>query len=112
MIMHSFYLTVTWIACGYTASGFTAAMNQLSFGSYPGVGPGDACGRCFALTANQDPYSPTFTGPFGPTIVVKVTDMCPVDGNEVWCGQTVTSPLNQFGMPFQYAATFTNVHTD
>ena len=90
------------IACGYSASsGYTAAMNQLAFGSYPGVGPGDACGRCFAITADADPYSPDFTGPFGQTIVIKVTDMCPVEGNEVWCGQTTTDDSNQFGMPFQ-----------
>ena len=77
-------------------------MNELSFGSVTGLGPGDACGRCFAVVATADPYDPAYTGPFGPTIVVKVTDMCPVEGNEVWCGQSVTNPLNQFGKPFQY----------
>ena len=89
-------------ACGYSASsGFTAAINQLSYGAPGGVGPGDACGRCFAVTATADPYSPNYTGPFGQTIVVKVTDLCPVDGNEVWCGQQNGNPLNQFGKPFQ-----------
>jgi len=58
------------------ASGFTAAINQLAFGAGPGEGGGDACGRCFALTATADPYSPAFTGPFN-SIVVKVTDL--------WC---------------------------
>ena len=61
-------------ACGIAASGYTAAINQLAFGSAPGLGPGDACGRCFALTASADPYSPGFTGPFK-SIIVKVTDM-------------------------------------
>lgn len=70
-------------ACGVSASGFSAAISQLAFGSVPGLGPGDACGRCFALTGTEDPYSPAFTGPFGKSIVVKVTDMCPVSGNEV-----------------------------
>ena len=89
-------------ACGFnTASGYTAAINQLTFGAPPGVGPGDACGRCFALTATADPYSPSYTGPFGKSIVVKVTDECPVQGNEVWCGQAVKNPVNQFGQPFQ-----------
>jgi hypothetical protein len=70
-------------ACGIAASGFTAAISQLAFGSVPGLGPGDACGRCFSLTGSSDPFSPAYTGPFGKSIVVKVTDMCPVAGNEV-----------------------------
>ena len=65
------------IACGKTrkASGFTAAMNQLAFGAPPGLGPGDACGRCFNLTGTADIYSHgSFTGPFS-SIVVKVTNL-------------------------------------
>lgn len=61
-------------ACGKTATGFTAAMNQLAFGSAPGLGAGDACGRCFAITGTSDPFSPSFPGPFH-SIVVKVTDL-------------------------------------
>lgn len=83
-------------ACGVSATGFTAAMNQLSYGAPPGVGPGDACGRCFAVTANLDPFSPSFAGPFS-TVVVKVTDLCPVAGNQEWCGQTQASPENAHG---------------
>ncbi|GJE97752.1 endoglucanase V-like protein [Phanerochaete sordida] len=83
-------------ACGITATGFTAAMNQLSFGSAPGLGAGDACGRCFALTGTHDPFSPSFTGPFH-SVVVKVTDLCPVQGNAEWCGQTESHPTNQHG---------------
>jgi len=49
-------------------------MNQLAFGAPPGLGPGDACGRCFSLTGTADPYSPAFTGPFH-SIVVMVTDL-------------------------------------
>ena len=88
------------LACGKSASGFTAAINQLSFGSGPGSGAGDACGRCFALTGSKDPYSPSFTGPFH-SIVVKVTDLCPVAGNEEWCGQTTSDPLNEHQEPVQ-----------
>ncbi|KAF5362518.1 hypothetical protein D9756_002451 [Leucocoprinus leucothites] len=62
-------------ACGKTATGFTAAINQLAFGSGPGLGAGDACGRCFAVTGTSDPFSPSFPGPFH-SIVVKVTDLC------------------------------------
>lgn len=61
-------------ACGKTATGFTAAINQLAFGSGPGLGAGDACGRCFAVTGTSDPFSPSFPGPFH-SIVVKVTDL-------------------------------------
>jgi hypothetical protein len=61
-------------ACGKTATGFTAAINQLTFGSAPGLGAGDACGRCFAITGTSDPISPSFPGPFH-SIVVKVTDL-------------------------------------
>lgn len=88
-------------ACGKTASGFTAAINQLAFGSGPGLGAGDACGRCFSLTGQADPYSPAFTGPFK-TVVVKVTDLCPVSGNEEWCGQSTSATTNQHGAPFHF----------
>ena len=88
-------------ACGKAATGYTAAINQLAFGSAPGLGAGDACGRCFALTGNKDPYSPSYTGPFGQSIVVKVTDLCPVQGNQEFCGQTQSNPTNQHGQPFQ-----------
>ncbi|KAG6897199.1 hypothetical protein C0992_003496 [Termitomyces sp. T32_za158] len=49
-------------------------MNQLAFGAAPGLGAGDACGRCFAITGTADPFSPSFSGPFN-SIVVKVTDL-------------------------------------
>ena len=88
-------------ACGVTATGFTAAMNQLSFGAAGGDGPGDACGRCFAISGNSDPFSPSFAGPFS-TIVVKVTDLCPAGPNEEWCGQTQTNLLNQRGMSVHF----------
>jgi len=84
-------------ACGKSATGYTAAISQLAFGSLPGSGAGDSCGRCFQLTGSADPYSPAYTGPFGSSIVVKVTDMCPVSGNAAFCGQTTSNPVNTFG---------------
>lgn len=87
-------------ACGKSASGYTAAINQLAFGSAPGSGAGDACGRCFRLTGQADPYSPNYGGPFK-SIVVKVTDLCPVSGNVEWCGQSRSNPNNAHGQPFQ-----------
>ncbi|TFK74951.1 endoglucanase V-like protein [Pluteus cervinus] len=88
-------------ACGKKATGYTAAINQLAFGSAPGAGAGDACGRCFALTGTGDPYSPQYTGPFH-SIVVKVTDLCPLSGNQEWCGQSTKSPNNQHGKAFHF----------
>ncbi|CAL1714201.1 unnamed protein product [Somion occarium] len=88
-------------ACGVSATGFTAAVSQLAFGSAPGLGAGDACGRCFAITATQDPFSPSFPGPFK-TIVVKVTDLCPVQGNQEWCGQSQSNSNNQHGQPVHF----------
>ncbi|KZT12299.1 glycoside hydrolase family 45 protein [Laetiporus sulphureus 93-53] len=88
-------------ACGETATGYTAAMNQLSFGAPSGDGEGDACGRCFRLTGTVDPYSPDYSGPFY-SIVVKVTDLCPVEGNAVWCGQTTEDGTNEFDMPVHF----------
>ncbi|KAE9399871.1 hypothetical protein BT96DRAFT_965496 [Gymnopus androsaceus JB14] len=69
--------------------------------SVPGMGAGNARGRCFALTADADPYDPEDTGPFT-TIIVKVTDMCPVAGNEQWCGQTTDDLMNSFGTAFHF----------
>ncbi|KAI9440335.1 endoglucanase V-like protein [Lactarius indigo] len=88
-------------ACGKVAHGYTAAINQLSFGAPGGQGAGDACGRCFKVTGNKDPYSPSFKGPFK-SIVVKVTNLCPYAKGEDWCGQSLSKPLNQFGAPVHF----------
>ncbi|KIM44561.1 glycoside hydrolase family 45 protein, partial [Hebeloma cylindrosporum] len=88
-------------ACGEPGNGFTAAMNQLAYGAPPGQGSGDACGRCFSITGTGDPYSPWSTGPFN-TIVVKVTDLCPAEGDGRWCEQTTSNPTNQYGKPFHF----------
>ena len=89
------------VACGKTASGYTAAMNQLAFGASSGQGAGDACGRCFSVAGSVDPHSPDNKGPFK-SIVVKVTDMCSAQGhNAQWCGQTVSNPTNSFNQSVQ-----------
>lgn len=87
-------------ACGKVGNGHTAAISQLTFGAPPGLGAGDVCGRCFAITAEDDPYSPGSRHHYK-TIVVKVTDLCPVEGNEFWCGQSRKNGLNKFGAPVQ-----------
>ncbi|KAH9071057.1 glycoside hydrolase family 45 protein [Lactarius deliciosus] len=84
------------LACGKTASGYTATVNQLAFGAPSGLGAEDACGRCFNVTGCTDPYTPSNKSPFT-SIVVKVTDLCPIQGNEQWCSQTVSNITNSFG---------------
>ncbi|KAI9510525.1 endoglucanase V-like protein [Russula earlei] len=89
-------------SCGIRMkSGYTAAVNTLSFGADDGAG--DACGRCFEITPTSDPYTPSYKGPFGNTIVVKVTDLCPItSGNNAWCGQTISHPRNQHNMSMHF----------
>jgi len=86
-------------ACGQRVNGYSAAVNELAFGANRAAG--GACGRCFKITANSDPYTPSYAGPFGNTIVVKVNDLCPASSNNQWCGQGVSKPLNSFGVPMQ-----------
>ncbi|KAI9446031.1 endoglucanase V-like protein [Lactarius indigo] len=97
----TFYSGNGYPACGKTVSGYTAAMNQLAFGAPSGLGAGDACGRCFKVTGSVDPYSPSDKGPFK-SIIVKVTDLCPIQGNRQWCGQTVSNTTNSFGQSVHF----------
>jgi hypothetical protein len=86
-------------ACGQRVNGYSAAVNELAFGANDAAG--GACGRCFRISSNYDPYTPSYAGPFGNSIVVKVNDLCPVGTNNVWCGQRVSKPLNSYGVPMQ-----------
>nr|GAT55084.1 predicted protein [Mycena chlorophos] len=89
-------------ACGVTASGYTAAISQLAFGSSPGKLTSSTKKKETDQFSNRTWRSPSFTGPFGKSIVVKVTDMCPASGNEQWCGQTTSNPTNSFGEPVHF----------
>ena len=94
------------LACGGTVNGYSAAVNTLAFGA--DISFGDACGRCFKITATGDPYTPSFEGPFN-SIVVKVNDLCPHSPQgspKSWCDQKVSDPLNQFQMPMQCVLSF------
>ncbi|KAF9222715.1 hypothetical protein BS17DRAFT_707899 [Gyrodon lividus] len=80
-------------ACGCTPDSTdypTAAMNQMAYGSSTSYGP--TCGRCFNLTllnafiANP-PFYPNVTN----SIVVKVTDLCPLSKSG-WCNATASAP--------------------
>jgi hypothetical protein len=82
----------------------TAAVNALIFGSTTSFGP--LCGTCFRLRLLTTPFSPL--PPLGdgmsflvndtdaPTVVVKVTDSCPLGGQ--WCSQTY-DPATNVSMP-------------
>jgi len=87
-------------SCGQRVSGYSAAVNELAFGANEAAG--GACGRCFRITPNYDPYTPSYAGPFGNSIVVKVNDLCPASNNNQWCGQRVSKPLNSYGVPMHF----------
>lgn len=80
-------------SCGCTGTSThypTAALNQMAFGSNTTYGP--ACGRCFKLTLlntflSNPPFYPTVTK----SVVVKVTDLCPLSTTG-WCNGTASGP--------------------
>ena len=80
-------------SCGCTGKSThypTAALNQMAFGSNTTYGP--ACGRCFKLTLlntflSNPPFYPTVTK----SVVVKVTDLCPLSTTG-WCNGTASGP--------------------
>ena len=80
-------------ACGCTAASThypTAALNQMAFGSSTAYGP--SCGRCFALTLlNTFLSDPPFYPDTVKTVVVKVTDLCPLSTTG-WCNATASAP--------------------
>ncbi|KAF8919817.1 RlpA-like double-psi beta-barrel-protein domain-containing protein-containing protein [Mucidula mucida] len=80
-------------SCGCTGDSTlypTAALSQMAYGSSAAYGPG--CGKCFNLTLLN---SYTGTPPFFPTvtksIVVKITDLCPLS-TAGWCSGTEKKP--------------------
>jgi hypothetical protein len=110
-------------ACGYyTQPGYSAAVSQNEFGAGPGQGAGPACGTCCTsplstfsslsqllimggsradgfkpgrLTIETD-SSGNKVSNAGNSIVVKVTNLCPADGNPL-CAQNGLSGTNQYG---------------
>lgn len=81
----------------------TAALNSMAFGSNNSYGP--LCGVCYRLTLESTPLTPpppdgtgmTFAAndTEAPSIVVKITDSCPLGGE--WCTQTPQRPSNSLG---------------
>lgn len=85
-------------ACGwYSNPGFNAAASQNLFGVGPGAGAGPGCGKCFRVTAKTDPYDggKALTGT--KSIVVKINNLCPADGNPL-CSQSSLSATNSLGI--------------
>jgi len=83
-------------ACGfYTSPGYSAAVSQNLYGAGPGQGAGPACGTCWKLTIQTDSSGNTVSNA-GNSIVVKVTNLCPAEGNPL-CAQATLSDTNQYG---------------
>jgi len=81
-------------ACGfYTSPGYSAAVSQNLYGAGPGQGAGPACGGCWQLTGQKDSSGQPLSSPR--TIVVKVTNLCPADGNPL-CSQPNLASANQY----------------
>ncbi|KAI0055173.1 hypothetical protein BV25DRAFT_1922032 [Artomyces pyxidatus] len=80
-------------SCGCTADSThypTAALNQMAFGSSTAYGP--SCGRCFKLSLlNTFLSNPPFYPPTPKSLVVKVTDLCPLSTTG-WCNATTSGP--------------------
>ncbi|KAJ7178351.1 RlpA-like double-psi beta-barrel-protein domain-containing protein-containing protein [Mycena crocata] len=74
----------------------TAALSQMAYGSSNAFGP--ACGRCFKLTLlNSWTSDPPFIPTVVKSLVIKVTDLCPLSESG-WCSgtQTKTNPGGQY----------------
>ncbi|KIM92054.1 hypothetical protein PILCRDRAFT_57037 [Piloderma croceum F 1598] len=80
-------------SCGCTSDSSqfpTAAMNQMAYGSSTSYGP--ACGKCFKLTLlNTFLSDPPFYPPESKSVVIKVTDLCPLSTTG-WCNATENGP--------------------
>ncbi|KAJ8309121.1 hypothetical protein KUTeg_013995 [Tegillarca granosa] len=96
--------------CGYGDSpfpwmnhGFTTAPNSYFFDSNLKTWCGGNCGKCVKLTTTGGFIDGEggYTAP-GRSATFMVTNLCPINGNEHWCGQHSTSSGNTFG----YAAHF------
>ncbi|KAH7913494.1 RlpA-like double-psi beta-barrel-protein domain-containing protein-containing protein [Hygrophoropsis aurantiaca] len=75
--------------CNTASTDFpTAAMSQMAYGSSTSYGI--SCGRCFNLTLlNTFTSNPPFYPNVSKSVVIKVTDLCPLSSNG-WCDATPT----------------------
>lgn len=78
------------VSCGwYTFPGYFAAVSQNLFGA--ASGHGSACGSCWQLDPVSNPNAADTTAVVAgmKSIVVRVNNLCPADGNE----KDVSDPL-------------------
>ena len=94
-------------ACGCTGKSThypTAALSQMAFGSSNNYGPG--CGRCFKLTLlNSYTGTPPFFPDTKPSVVVKVTDLCPLSAAG-WCSGTENKKNTYVSRPLCFCSLF------
>jgi len=82
-------------ACGfYTSPGYSAAASQNLYGAAPGAGAGTGCGTCWQIEGKTDSSGNALSSPS--SIVVKVNNLCPANGNPL-CAQSSLSSTNQYG---------------
>ncbi|KAI9758060.1 MAG: hypothetical protein M4579_003191 [Chaenotheca gracillima] len=83
-------------ACGQIVnSGYTAAVSQNLYGVGPGAGAGPACNTCYSISGQTDSSGNILPGG-GTTIVVKINNLCPAEGNPM-CSQPDLWSSNQYG---------------
>ncbi|KAI9749368.1 MAG: hypothetical protein M4579_006899 [Chaenotheca gracillima] len=83
-------------ACGfYTSPGYAAAASQNLFGAAPGEGAGPGCKKCFKLTGKTDSSGKALSGG-GKSIIVKVNNLCPANGNPL-CAMSSLTDTNKYG---------------
>jgi hypothetical protein len=65
----------------------SVAMSENHFGELPHGSVVGACGKCFKLTATgyKEPTSHFEGAVVGASMTVIVDNLCPADGNQVWC---------------------------
>ena len=82
-------------ACGfYNNPGYNAAISQAVFGVGPGAGAGPACGTCYKLMPDG-----------GSSIVVKINNLCPDDGNPL-CSYPESKSFFLFPIPSRFSFFF------
>lgn len=95
LVAHKLKLTITTFQDSLNYP--TAAMSQMAYGSSTAYGP--ACGKCFNLTLlNTFLSDPPFFPDVVKSVVVKVTDLCPLSTTG-WCNATTSGP-NACALPF------------
>jgi len=95
-------------ACGCSPNSTqypTVALSQMAYGSSMAYGPG--CGRCFKLTllntfTSDPPFYPNVTK----SVVVKVTDLCPL--GSIWCSATNSKP-NAAGVDLNFDLAYPSI---